>query len=142
MLTQDGRCKTLDAAADGYVRAEACIVIYMTAGLAAGSEPSGRAQPASTAATDSASGTAIVLLGSFVNQVGLTASSHVAYFTCNSKALTLVSYKDKRSGVKWTGIVRGSYLAASRGTTNTSIFVSWKQQVGPGKTYACIYHVH
>ena len=30
MLTQDGRCKTLDAAADGYVRQEACGVIAVT----------------------------------------------------------------------------------------------------------------
>jgi len=33
MLAQDGRCKTLDASADGYVRAEACIVIHMSAAL-------------------------------------------------------------------------------------------------------------
>ncbi len=26
MLTADGRCKTLDASADGYVRGEACVV--------------------------------------------------------------------------------------------------------------------
>ncbi len=96
MLTQDGRCKTLDVAADGYVRAEACIVAYMTADLAAGTEPSGRAQPALTAATDSASGTAIVLLGSFVNQVGLTAFSDVVCFPCDNKASTLVvTPKDK-----------------------------------------------
>lgn len=30
MLTQDGRCKTLDASADGYVRQEACGVIAVT----------------------------------------------------------------------------------------------------------------
>lgn len=29
MLTADGRCKTLDAAADGYVRAEACIALVL-----------------------------------------------------------------------------------------------------------------
>ena len=30
MLAPDGRCKTLDASADGYVRAEDCIVLLMT----------------------------------------------------------------------------------------------------------------
>ena len=30
MLTPDGRCKALDAAADGYVRAEACIVLVLS----------------------------------------------------------------------------------------------------------------
>ena len=29
MLAPDGRCKTLDAAADGYVRAENCIVMVL-----------------------------------------------------------------------------------------------------------------
>ncbi len=29
MLAPDGRCKALDAAADGYVRAEACIVMLL-----------------------------------------------------------------------------------------------------------------
>lgn len=37
MLTSDGRCKTLDATADGYVRGEACIAVLLTAdgGMAA-----------------------------------------------------------------------------------------------------------
>ena len=30
MLAPDGRCKTLDASGDGYVRAEDCIVLLMT----------------------------------------------------------------------------------------------------------------
>lgn len=29
MMAADGRCKTLDAAADGYVRGEACVVIKL-----------------------------------------------------------------------------------------------------------------
>lgn len=32
MLAPDGRCKTLDAAADGYVRGEACVVMSMQYG--------------------------------------------------------------------------------------------------------------
>ena len=31
MLSAEGRCKTLDAAADGYVRAEACVVLRLDA---------------------------------------------------------------------------------------------------------------
>lgn len=31
MLALDGRCKTLDAAGDGYVRAEDCIVLLLQA---------------------------------------------------------------------------------------------------------------
>lgn len=29
MLAADGRCKALDGAADGYVRAEACVVLLL-----------------------------------------------------------------------------------------------------------------
>ena len=64
MLTVDGRCKTLDAMADGYVRAEACIVMRLTAGLAR--EPDAAANGGPGALADSP---AVVLLGSFVNQV-------------------------------------------------------------------------
>lgn len=64
MLTMDGRCKTLDAMADGYVRAEACIVMRLTAGPAM--EPDAAAGSDPGALADSH---AVVLLGSFVNQV-------------------------------------------------------------------------
>lgn len=52
MMSLDGRCKTLDASADGYVRAEACVIIRLDADR--GSE---RLAPA-----------AILLAGSAVNQ--------------------------------------------------------------------------
>jgi Beta-ketoacyl synthase, N-terminal domain len=59
MLTLDGRCKTLDVSADGYVRGEACIAAY-----AAFSEVPADAFP--TAAT--------ALFSTFVNQDGRSSS--------------------------------------------------------------------
>lgn len=56
MLTSDGHCKTLDASADGYVRAEACIVVR----LESDSGPSFQAQA--------------IIAGTFVNQVCKTAN--------------------------------------------------------------------
>ena len=60
MLALDGHCKTLDASADGYVRAEACIVLHLLA-----SNPS--------ASTSNCLG-AVVLRGTFVNQDGRSSS--------------------------------------------------------------------
>ncbi len=51
MLTSDGRCKTLDATADGYVRAEGCIALRMDTDL------------------NSTVGPGALLAGTFVNQV-------------------------------------------------------------------------
>jgi acyl transferase domain-containing protein len=51
MLTGDGHCKTLDASADGYVRAETCVMMLLDATGSFGG------------------GMAILLAGSFVNQV-------------------------------------------------------------------------
>ena len=58
MLTLDGRCKTLDAAADGYVRAEACTTFLLNLADAAGSH-----EPA-----------ALYLAGTCVNQDGRSSS--------------------------------------------------------------------
>ena len=59
MLTADGRCKTMDASADGYVRAEACIVLRLDA------------------AASTTDGTqAVILAGSFVNQVRIAVLFH------------------------------------------------------------------
>ena len=54
MLSPAGRCQTLDAAADGYVRAEACVVLKIASLI-----------PNAPSATS----TCIVLCGSCVNQV-------------------------------------------------------------------------
>ncbi|MCP4465660.1 MAG: type I polyketide synthase, partial [Halieaceae bacterium] len=59
MLTEDGRCKTLDAKADGYVRAEACCSVL----LAPLSEANGTTKKA-----------AVRLRGSAVNQDGRSSS--------------------------------------------------------------------
>ena len=56
MLTLDGRCKTLDADADGYVRAEACTAFLLTA-ASAGDIPA-----------------AVYLAATFVNQDGRSSS--------------------------------------------------------------------
>ena len=53
MVSLDGRCKTLDAAADGYVRAEACVIIRVDAYRGAAPTPA-----------------AILLAGSAVKQDG------------------------------------------------------------------------
>lgn len=58
MLTLDGRCKTLDAAADGYVRAEACTTFLLSLANATGSHGSA----------------AIYLAGTCVNQDGRSSS--------------------------------------------------------------------
>lgn len=67
MLAADGRCKTLDATADGYVRAESCIVLRLEAADAAGSFP------AAAGGTESAC--MVLLKGTFVNQVSCLAAS-------------------------------------------------------------------
>ena len=62
MLTLDGRCKTLDSSADGYVRAEAAIVVRL--------DPQDAASPAFGATAPGA----IFLAGTFVNQDGRSSS--------------------------------------------------------------------
>ena len=66
MLTADGRCKTLDSSADGYVRGEACVVHLLEA-VAHGSLEAG--SPAAAAAER-----AIVIRGTAVNQDGRSSS--------------------------------------------------------------------
>lgn len=61
MMAPDGRCKALDAAADGYVRSEAAVLILLLA---------------ASAASDSCSGqlNALLLCGTAVNQDGRSSS--------------------------------------------------------------------
>jgi len=57
MLTSDGRCKTLDSTADGYVRAETCVVHLLKPAISSFEEEDG-----------------VLILGSAVNQDGKSSS--------------------------------------------------------------------
>ena len=70
MLTLDGRCKTLDAAADGYMRGEACVVHLLEAAPTHDDEHEARGSPG----LDAADGVAAVLVGTAVNQDGRSSS--------------------------------------------------------------------
>ena len=87
MLTLDGHCKTLDKSADGYVRAETCIVLHLLA-----SSPD---SAAAAAGSNSSSSGSIVLRGTFVNQDG------------RSSSLTAPN------GPAQQGVIRGALQAAS-----------------------------
>lgn len=62
MLTMNGRCKTLDATADGYVRAETCIVLLLQSMTGTDSATSDSAD------SPADSSMAVFLKGTFVNQ--------------------------------------------------------------------------
>lgn len=63
MLAPDGRCKTLDISADGYVRAENCVVLLLcTANKSASGQP------------DSPVPLMVTICGSAVNQDGRSSS--------------------------------------------------------------------
>ncbi len=68
MLAPDGRCKTLDAAADGYVRSEAALAIVLRAidSLTAAATEGG--------GLHASMGAVVLLLGSAVNQDGRSSS--------------------------------------------------------------------
>ena len=65
MLALDGHCKTLDAAADGYVRAEACIAMLLTSQSGGGGGPSTAARQPNGV---------VVLRSTYVNQDGRSSS--------------------------------------------------------------------
>ena len=64
MLTHDGRCKTLDATADGYVRAETCVVHLLQPAEESSSLP----------VDDFNSHSLVLVMGSAVNQDGRSSS--------------------------------------------------------------------
>ena len=86
MLTQDGRCKTLDAAADGYVRQEACGVIAVTnaanvsenaliARFGSNDDGAAAASPSSSSSSSSdARALCLLVSSSTVNQDGRSSS--------------------------------------------------------------------
>lgn len=83
MLALDGRCKTLDASADGYVRAEAAIVIRLDPLGGPGADVVAAASDRTSGSGDSSAGSALsgsaaapacLMAGSFVNQDGRSSS--------------------------------------------------------------------
>ncbi len=76
MLTLDGRCKTLDASADGYVRAEAAIVIRLDPIVESysGSSASAALDYSNSGTSGGGQAAACVMSGSFVNQDGRSSS--------------------------------------------------------------------
>lgn len=73
MLTADGRCKTLDAAANGYMRGEACVVHFLERAENAHENRDG-SQDHSGADTISGSHVVAFLAGTAVNQDGRASS--------------------------------------------------------------------
>ncbi len=72
MLSPEGRCKTLDASADGYVRAEACGILMLVS-LTPRPNESLDHLPGGSSSSGS-SGLMAVLLGAAVNQDGRSSS--------------------------------------------------------------------
>ena len=109
MLSPEGRCKTLDASADGYVRAEACGTFFLsTANLRDSKDHIGHASPPFLA----------ILSGSAVNQDGrsssLTAPNGPAQQQVIRQALQGI-------GSAISGETRGQYSASMSPSEVTSL---------------------
>ena len=135
MLTHDGRCKTLDATADGYVRAETCVVHLL--------------QP--WEGEEAAEDGAVLILGSAVNQDGrsssLTAPSGPAQQIVLRDALYAAEIAAEAMGgleMHGTGtalgdpIEMGAALAAFPGSKSGPVltFTATKSRMGHAETGA------
>jgi hypothetical protein len=100
MLTVDGRCKTLDASADGYMRGEACVVHLLEAAPADGG---GASFPAAAA----------VILGTAVNQDGRS-SSLTAPNGPSQQAVV-------RAALAWNGMAAGDVGVLEMHGTGTAL---------------------
>ena len=74
MLSPEGRCKTLDASADGYVRAEACGALMLQAVLASAGHHHSLESPWPLQPAGTARSLIAVFAGSSVNQDGRSSS--------------------------------------------------------------------
>jgi acyl transferase domain-containing protein len=72
MLSPSGRCKTLDAAADGYVRGEDCRAFLFDSPAAASTATVG--ESSTGASTSSAANAGVLIVGAAVNQDGRSSS--------------------------------------------------------------------
>jgi hypothetical protein len=100
MLTVDGRCKTLDASADGYMRGEACVVHLLEAAPADGGAAG---FPAAAA----------VILGTAVNQDGRS-SSLTAPNGPSQQAVV-------RAALAWNGVAAGDVGVLEMHGTGTAL---------------------
>jgi hypothetical protein len=87
LLGQDGRCKTLDASADGYMRGEAAVAHLLEAFLGA----------AELDAAKLGDGGALILAGTAVNQDGRSSSLTVrCCITWNFLSVASLVYKQRQ----------------------------------------------
>lgn len=82
MLTTDGRCKALDASADGYVRAEACIMLVIS--KPGGSENSADALLRATAVNQDGRSSSLTAPNGPAQQNVIRAALHAAHLSADS----------------------------------------------------------
>jgi acyl transferase domain-containing protein len=87
MLAPDGRCKVLDAAADGYVRSEACAMMRV-ASHHGGATAGGRHSKSGTDDRE-----VFLIAGAAANQDGRSSSLTVGGFWCVCKSVDVRTYR-------------------------------------------------